>query len=170
METTWLLITLSLLPVKDWSRDVTEEITVAYHQSVNECKKDATEGDQQVEEYLKEKFKALGLDKSTYDDFIKKAGLVEVAFCWNAKQAVVVYPKKLDAPWLAVVARFTPVGSYFDKRSGKSKSLASGIAKVKRFKSIIECRKWLGAASVELARSLKPDEQKALTCLNTGDG
>src|SRR3990172_8339735 len=131
METTWLLITLSLLPVKDWSREVTEEITVTYLRSLTECKKEATESDQRIQEYLKEKFKARGIDKSA-EDFIKEAGIVEVAFCWIAKQAVVVYPKKLDAPWLAVVARFTPLGSYVDKRSGKRESLGSGIARVKR--------------------------------------
>ena len=169
METTWLLITLSLLPVKDWSRDVTEEITVTYLQSLNECKKEATESDQRIQEYLKEKFKERGIDKAA-EDFIKKAGIVEVAFCWNATQAVVVYPTKLDAPWLAVVARFTPLGSHVDKRSGKRESLGTGMARVKRFKTLVECRKWLTDASAELARSLKPDEQRASTCLNTSDG
>jgi hypothetical protein len=69
METTWLLITLSLLPVKDWSRDVTEEVTVTYHQSLSDCRNSAIKSDQRFENYLKER----GM-KEKYDDTVKNVG------------------------------------------------------------------------------------------------
>ena len=164
METTWLLITLSLLPVKDWSRDVTEEITVTYHQTLNECRNDAIKSDQRFENYLKER----GM-KEKYDDTVRDAGIVEMAICWNGKDAQMVYPKTIDAPWLAVVARFTPI-SYVDKRSGRREKVGYGIARVGRFRSLPECRKGLANASNELARELKPQEEKAVFCVSTGRG
>lgn len=168
METTWLLIALTLLPAEDWPRDLTGEITVTYHQSLNECRKEAIESYQRIKERLKEQFKARGIDKAV-EDLYKKASIVDMAICWNGKEAQLVYPKTIDSPWLAVVARFTPV-SYVDKRSGRREKLGTGIARVGRFKTPIECRKGLSNASAELARSLKPDEQKALICLTTDQG
>lgn len=164
METTWLLIALSLLPVKDWSRDVTEEIVVTYHQSLNECRNEATKSDQWFENYIKER----GM-KEKYDDTVKNAGIVEMAICWNGKEAQIVYPKTTDAPWFAVVARFTPI-SYVHKRSGKREKVGEGIARVGRFRSLPECRKRLANASTELARELKPQEEKAVFCVSTGRG
>jgi hypothetical protein len=168
METTWLLIALTLLPAKDSPQDLTGEITVTYHQSLEVCRKEATESDQRITAHLKEQLKARGIDKEA-EDLAKKAGIMDMALCWNGKQALLVYPEKVDAPWLAVVARFTPV-SYVDKRSGRREKLGTGIARVGRFKTPIECRKGLDNASAELARSLKPDEQKALICLPTRQG
>ena len=164
MDTTWLLITLSLLPVKDWSRDVTEEITVTYHQSLSECRNEARKSDERFENSLKER----GM-KEKYDDTVKNAGIVEMAMCWNGKEAQMAYPKTIDAPWLAVVARFTPI-SYVDKRSGRREKVGEGIAKVGRFRTLPECRKGLASASTELARELKPQEEKAVFCVATGRG
>jgi hypothetical protein len=164
METTWLLIALTLLPAEDRSRDLTGEITVTYYQTLNECRKEAIESDQ----LIKEQFKARGIDEAAIQ-LSKKAGIVDMAICWNGKEARLIYPKTIDSPWLAVVARFTPV-SYVDKRSGRREKLGMGIARVGRFKTSIECRKGLSNASTELERSLKPDEQKASICLPMNQG
>lgn len=166
METTWLLIFLALLPAEDRPRDLTGEVSVSYHQSLNECRKEAIESQQRRKERLKKQFKALGIEKEA-EELV--AGIVEMAICWNGKEAQLVYPKTIDSPWLAVVVRFH-ILSYVDKRSGRREKLGTGIARVGRFETPIECRKLLSNASAELARSLKPDEQKALICLTTGQG
>jgi len=148
--------------VKDWSRDVTEEITVTYHQSLNECRNEARKSDQRFENSLKER----GM-KEKYDNTVRNTGIVEMAICWNGREAQIVYPKTIDAPWLAVVARFTPI-SYVHKRSGRREKVGEGIARVGRFKSFPKCRKGLANASTELARELEPQEEKAVFCVSTG--
>jgi hypothetical protein len=168
METTWLLIALTLLPAEDRPRDLTGEIIVTYYQTLNECRKEAIESDQRIKEHLKKQFKGRGIDEAA-TQLSKKAGIVDMAICWNGKEARLIYPETIDSPWLAVVARFTPV-SYVDKRSARREKLGMGIARVGRFKTSIECRKGLSNASTELERSLKPDEQKALICLPMNQG
>lgn len=164
MEMIWFLIALTLFPAKERPQDLTGDISVGYHHSLDECRKEATESDQRI----KEQFKARGIDKAA-EGLAKKAGIVDMAICWNGKEALLVYPEKVDAPWLAVVARFTPI-SYVDKRSGRREKLGVGIARVGRSKTLIECRKGLANASTELARLLKPKEEKAVFCLNAGQG
>ena len=117
---------------------------------------------------MKQRLKAAGIDKEA-EDLAKSSGLMNMAICSNSKEALLVYPEKLDAPWIAVVARFMLL-SYVDKRSGKHEKLGTGIAKVGRFKTATDCRKALANASAELTPILKPDEQKALICLATTQG
>ena len=164
MEMMWLLIALTLSPDKEMPQELTGEITVTYHQKSNECRNAAIRSDQRFEQNLK----ARGM-KENYDETVRIAGIINMAICWNGKEAQLVYPKTIGSPWLAVVARFTPI-SYVDKSTGERQKVGTGIARVGRFKSLPECRKELANASTELARLLKPQEEKAVFCLSTGRG
>ena len=166
MEMIWFLIALTLSPDKEMPQDLTGEITVTYHQSLNECRKNAIRSDQRI----KERFKAHGMDE-TVKEIEREAGIISMAICWNSKeaQAQLVYPKNIDGPWLAAVTRFIPI-SYVDKSTGERQKVGTGIARVGRFKSLPECRKGLANALTELARLLKPKEEKAVFCLSTGQG
>lgn len=164
MEMIWFLIALTLSPDKEMPQDLTGEITVTYHHEPNECRIQAIKSDQRFAEYLK----ARGM-KDSYDETVKKAGAINMAICWNGKEAQMVYPKTIDSLWLAVVARFTPI-SYVDKKTGESQKVGTGIARVGRFRNLSDCRTGLARALTELARLLKPQEEKAVFCLNTGQG
>jgi hypothetical protein len=158
MEMIWLLIALTLFPDKEMPHDLAEDITVSYHQKPNECRNEAIKSNQRFENYLKER----GM-KEKYDETVRNAGIINMAICWNSKEAQLIYPKTIDSPWLAVVARFTPI-------SGERQKVGTGIARVGRFKSLPECRNGLVNASTELARELKPQEEKAVFCVSTGRG
>ena len=156
MEMIWLLITLTLLPDKKMPQYLAGEITVSYHQKLNECRNAAIKSDQWFDNYLKER----GM-KEKYDETVRNAGIVNMPICWNSKEAQLVYPKTIDSPWVAVVARFTPI-------SGEREKVGTGLARVGRFKSLSDCRKGIVNASTELARELKPQEEKAVFCVSTG--
>jgi hypothetical protein len=161
MEIIWLLLRLTLSPDKESPRDLTGEITVTYHQRSDECRTQAIKSDQRFAEDLK----ARGI-KDNYDETVKKAGIINMAICWNGTEAQMVYPKAIDSRSFAIVARFTPI-SYVDKRSGRRETVGTGISRATRFETISECRKGLANASTELERLLKPKEEKAVFCLST---
>ena len=98
--------------------------------------------------------------KEKYDETVRNAGIVNMPICWNSKEAQLVYPKTIDSPWVAVVARFTPI-------SGEREKVGTGLARVGRFKSLSDCRKGIVNASTELARELKPQEENAVFCVST---
>jgi hypothetical protein len=162
METIWLLIALALTPDKQIPQDLTGEITVSYHQTLDKCRNEAIRSDQRFENNLK----ARGMKKN-YDEIVEKSGLVNMGICWNGTEArIALIKNRFDSPWLAVVARFTPI-AYVDKNVGERSKVGTGIARVGRFKSLPYCREGLTEASTVLARVIKPQEEQAVFCLRT---
>jgi len=160
----WLLISLSLNPGKERPQDLTGEVSVGSYHSLDNCRQEAIKDNQRWEKLLK----AQRLYEIT-KDLERDTGLVYMAICWNGKEAQLIYPKTIGSPWLAVVTRFKPI-SYVDKKTGEHHKIGVGIGRVGRFKSRSECRKGLANASTELARILKPKEENAVFCVNTGQG
>jgi len=158
-----LLISLSLSSDKDRPQDLTGEVTVGYHHSLNNCRQQAVKDNQRIEKLLK----AEGFDKLV-EDLKKETSLEFMAICWNGKDGELVYPKTIGSPWLAVIARFMLI-SYVEPTTGKHDKVGTGIARVGRFSSLPECHTAVSHASAKLAHRLKPKEETAVFCLKSNN-
>jgi hypothetical protein len=162
METIWLLIALTLSPDKHRPQDLTGDITVSYHDSLDKCRTKAIKFNERFES----KLKAHGI-KQKYDATLKEAGLVNMEICWNGMDAQIAHMKNtINSPWLGVVSRFTPI-AYVDKNTGERGKVGTGIARMGRFKTFVNCREALSEPSTVLARTIKPGEDQAVFCVRT---